>query len=41
MALLEPAEITAFGGILATLVSLAVAMRQTREARKLAKLNGE
>ncbi len=37
----EPELIAAMGGILATLASLGVALRQTHEARRLATLNSE
>ena len=38
---MDTAVVTACGGILATVVSAGLALRQTREARRLAKLNGE
>ena len=38
---MDTAVVTACGGILATLVSAGLALRQTREARRLAKVNGE
>ena len=38
---MEPELIAAMGGILATLASLGVALRQTNEARRLATLNSE